>query len=56
MDSSYKKSGTPEERQHLLREEAPKENSSLLSFKREDKSGNDKSNVKYTKLKNNKDD
>ena len=55
MDSSYKKSGTREERQPLLREEVPKENPSLFSFKREDKSGNDKSNVKYTKLENNED-
>ena len=55
MDKSYKKSGTPEERQPLLKEEAPKENFSLFSFKRDDKSGNDKSDVKTTKLKNNED-
>ena len=55
MNRSHKKSGMPKERQPLLNEEAPKENSSLFSFKRDDKSGNDKFNVKYTKLTNNED-
>ena len=55
MDRSYKKSGTPEKRQPLLKEEAPQENFSFFSFKRDDKNGNDKSNVKYTKLNNNED-